>query len=208
MRRAFILLSILIIFSGCSRPVEFNVSDDYLTVDPVSVAVLPVFTLEAWAVEVGGDASGERVKRLFRSMAGKQLAGRGYRVVDFSEVDDAIERWSAAEEMAPGDVARALGVDAAMVIEVLKWKEKRGVLGASLKIKARFSLYDPESLPLWDGEYETKESELTLDKEAVEASVIKAYEPRIERVVEAVLSTIPARRGKATDEERWFEWLP
>jgi hypothetical protein len=196
----FLTLLLFFVLSSCATPVDVNVSEDYLSINPRVIAVLPVF----------GDVNRDGARELFRTMAARAAARKGYAVLDFEATDAALSSAAPSSKdgvVKPGDAARLLNVDAVLVIDVMKWKERAGAVSASLKIKTRFALYDTESFLLWDAEYSTKESGITLDKDAIEFSVVKAYEPRIQRVVDAVMSTLPQPR-RAREKGKFFDWLP
>jgi len=194
---------LLAVVSGCSRTVRYKVSPSLEAVRPYSVAVLPVDWSGTHPDEVAA------ISRLFRTMASERLTALNYRSVAIEETDAFYSARGAAalEKKTPAELAAMLGVDAVLFIHVTAWDEKRVVKYASLKMKATVELYSVLGERLWEATFATTESDVMLDTGPMELAVIKAYEPRIQRFIDAVFSTLPAA---VVPEARpsYFEWLP
>jgi hypothetical protein len=177
----------------------YTISEDYGSLSPRTVVILPV----------GGDVEDANVKRLFRTMAFKRLKSLNYGVLDLEEVDEEYLKVGSGrfKDMEPGEVSRFFGADGVLYTRITKWKEKLLLTYASLEIGAGFELYSANGTMLWEAAYTTKESEIKFDKGSMELAVINVYEPRIQRVVDAIFSTLPPGLSRK-EEKRFFDWLP
>ncbi|HLC17643.1 MAG TPA: hypothetical protein VJM57_01330 [Thermodesulfobacteriota bacterium] len=212
MKKLLTLLLIVTVvgFNGCAPPVRYSVTEWFHQLKPETVAVLPVKWGTEWAGGAEGGGSGDaEVARLFRTMSAERLTSMNYRTVSMEEVDRRYPETGREgfKKMAPADVAQALGVDAVLYISITEWDPSLLATYASLEMGATFELYGRNSSKLWRAEYESKESDIRLDRESMELAVLKAYEPRIERFVRAVFSTLPPAEQR-THKKRFFEWLP
>ncbi|MBI5563030.1 MAG: hypothetical protein HY894_09315 [Deltaproteobacteria bacterium] len=198
MKKIIPALFLAVILCGCAAPVNYTISDRYAKVRPYTIAVLPV----EWAEGVPED---KKISGLFRTMAFERLRATHYRLVPLDAVDNVYQKpgRQASDKVAPS----GFGADAAVYIRVTGWET--GQLGsyASLKVAAAVEMRSEADAPLWNADYETSERDISLDADAVELSVIKAYEPRIQRFVDAIFSTLPQAQAPA-DETRFFQWLP
>jgi hypothetical protein len=142
-------------------------------------------------------------------MALARLKSLNYAVLDLEEVDEKYLKLGSGrfKEMNPGEVSRFFGADAVLYTRITKWEEKLLVAYASLEIGAGFELYSADGTMLWKAHYSTSESDIKFDRTSMELAVIKVYEPRIQRVVNAVFSTLPPGL-KRKEEKRFFDWLP
>ena len=63
---------------------------------------------------------------------------------------------------------------------------------------------------VWRAEFDTGDSDMGLERELLELGVIKAYEPAIQRVIDAVFSTIPENKvsARGKPERAYYDWLP
>ncbi len=196
---ASFLLFLFNVVSGCSNGPVYTISDDYRSVPPRTVVVLPV----------GGTVEDANVKRLFRLMTFERLKSMNYAVFDLEEVDEKYLRLGSGrfKEMSPAEVSKLFGADAVLYTTITEWEEKLLVTYASLEIEADFELFSRKGKRLWEATYSTKESDIKMDKTTIEVTVIKVYEPRIQRIVDAAFSTLPFRPG-GKEEKRFFDWLP
>ena len=201
----FLLVFFLLTAAGCGNPVRYRLAEDYTLHAPVTVAVLPV----------EGAVEDRRVKEFFRAAAAEKLRELGYDVLDPARVDEVYTRVD-DDGMPPQDAASLLGADAVLHIDITKWRKKLLTPYASLKVGAEFVLYASDGRRLWKARYRTKESDLRLDRQALEFGIIKAYEPRIERIVSSVFVTLPSAQlpeepDKKEEEDgprEFFQWLP
>jgi hypothetical protein len=200
MTRFPVLLILAAALAACTSPADFAVVEDYGSATPRTVAILPV----------EGEDVEQDVRRLFRVFTAEKLRSMNYRVLDLEASDEKYLKLGSArvKKMKPGEVARLLGADAVLYTRITKWREKRFVTYISLKIGAAFELFSKDSIRIWESDYSTKESDAKFDKSSVELAVIKAYEPRVQRVVDAVFSTLPGGVKPVVAEKKYFDWLP
>ncbi len=194
-------LILLFILAGCSAPIQYAVSDQYTRVRPHTIAILPV----QWSAEVNKETDG--ISHLLRTMAGQKLRSMNYRTMPLDEVDGKVGGNLSGKS--PAEIARLLGVDAVLYTGVEEWKKTELVTYASLDVKTRFELYSSMGTRLWAAEYNDRDMDLRLDTKPMELAVIKVYEPKMQRIVDACFSTLP--QGDYTEgktKENYFQWLP
>ncbi len=194
----FILLFIL---AGCGTPIQYTVSDQYLRIRPHTIAILPV----EWMAADNKEANG--ISYLLRTMTREKLKSMNYQTISLEEIDGKYGKTAAGKS--PVEIARLLNADAVLYIGVEEWKKTEFVTYASLNVKTRFELYSARGTRLWEAEYHDREMDLRLDTKPMEFAVIKAYEPKMQRLVDSSLTTLP--QGDATPrqtKETYFQWLP
>lgn len=194
-------LILLLILAGCGSPIQYVVSDQYLRIRPHTIAVLPV----EWGAEVNGETDG--ISYLLRTMASEKLKSMNYKTLPLEETDAKIGKTFTGKD--PVEIARLLNADAILYIGVDEWKKTEFVTYASLNVKTRFELYSSRGTKLWGAEYHDRDMDLRLDTKSMEFAVIKAYEPKMQRLVDSSLTTLP--QGDATPraaKETYFQWLP
>lgn len=202
------LFFFLLLMYGCGGyGVTSTVSDQYRMIRPHTVAVLPV----EWTASIAADdkATDKNVSYLFRTMVFEKLHSMSYKLITLETVDDLYLK-SGRKVVAArpvNELADALGVDAVMAIRVTDWDTGTLATFASLKVKAVMEMRSNKGVLLWSAAYETSESDAGLDSEPVEMAVVKAYEPRIQRFVDAIFSTLP-QADVPSAETKFFEWLP
>ena len=194
-RLIYLIFFLILTHTGCSNAVRFTLSDDYVNQGPYTVVVLPVKAHAALGPREKG------IKALFRDYAAQRLKAVGFSPVAFND-DDA--KYAGAS---PKEAAAMAGADAALHIRLTGWEESSFVTYAGLEMSAVFELYGKDGSVLWQASYSTKESDITLEKAPLELALIKAYEPRIERFVDAMLSTLP-RPQRPGAKDGYFQWLP
>ncbi len=212
MKKSFISVSVIALLaatlfaaalSGCARMVKYKITERFYIRTPITVAVLPVF----W--EAGADKKATDIGRLFRTMSFDRLKEMNYRPLKTADVDKILSRLSKdlLKKKEPDELAGILGVDAVIYTHIRKWKEETFATYAYLGIDARFEMYSRDGVVLWRANYGTKDSDLRLDRAPLKLSIIQVYEPRIERLISAVFSTLPVRKtGQGT--EKFYDWLP
>ncbi len=200
----------ILILAGCAHPVKHKLYKKYSNVRPRTIAVLPV----------GGDVDSYRVKSLFRSNTIERLTEAGYKVMDPDETDDVFlkELRKSTKRMTPAQLAAILPTDAVVYIYITDFDKDKVFGYASLSFGARFKLISHSGDLLWKGKHKSKETGLGFDKKTLELGVLEAYEARIERLVDDVVSTLPgpdiakAAGGKEKEKEEekkeFFQWLP
>ncbi|MBI5559721.1 MAG: DUF799 family lipoprotein [Deltaproteobacteria bacterium] len=197
-----VLFLVFVTLAGCAGSVRYKVSKDFSAARLDTVAVLAV----------AGEVPDAKIKEIFRNAASKKLGAMNYDVLPSAAVDNIYAKYPDAAQGADRvkEVSGLLNADSLLYINVTGWKERFFVTYAALKINAEFTLYSKTGAVLWRGRYSTKESEMRFDRELLKMDVIKAYEPRIERLVDTVLSTLPRRPVEKKEEEKpksYFDWL-
>lgn len=198
---AFLLF---IMVYGCAGPVRHTLTPDFTDKGPRGVVVMPV----EWAdIKTPEDPSAAGLMRL---MAEDKLKAMGYAPVDIKAIHDSA--WF--KDKSAGEVLSLYDADALLGIKVLKW-DRDAVTGyASLRIKAAYSLASGTDKALWSAVYDETDFDLKLDSESNELAVIKAFEPRLQRLTDAVFSTLPQAgraNGQKTDDagaRKYYDWLP
>jgi hypothetical protein len=207
MKKNIILAFIVFLLLGCAHPVKHKLyGKRYSTAAPRTVAVLPV----------GGNVESFRVKEIFRESVSQRLLDLGYEVMDSGAVDDVFFKGlkKVPDGMTPKELAALLPTDAVVYIYISKWNKDKVFGYAALKFSARFKLISRTGELLWKGKHKTKESSMGFDKKVLELGVLEAYEARIERLVDNVISTMPGvvrEVGAGSEEEEkkeFFKWLP
>jgi hypothetical protein len=207
MKKNIIFAFIVFLLLGCAHPVKHKLyGKKYTGVSPLTLAVLPV----------GGKVESFRVKEIFRTSVVERLRGMGYQVMPSDDVDDVFFKGlnKTPEGMTPTELAALLPTDAVVYVYIKDWDPDQVLGYVSLKFSARFKLISREGKLLWKGKHKTKESGFGFDKKVLELGVLDAYEPRIDRLVDNVISTLPgvAASASAGEEEiekkDFFKWLP
>lgn len=200
-RKIFLGFFLVVAATGCTNAVKYTVSDDFDRVRPNTVAVLPV----EWS---NGDEPKE-VSRTFRLMAAERLKALNYNAGSVETVDSSLkdlgENW--LKERSPAEAASGLKADSVLLIRVYDWDKDTFASYASLRVKVKFELIAGSGERLWEAEYETKESDIRLDREPMELAVFKIYEPRVQRLIDIAFATLP-RSEAPKDVKTFFQWLP
>ncbi len=197
--RVFLIIVSLFIY-GCGNPVTYVLSERYDLIHPYTIAIMPV----EWDNMEQRD---EEVARLFRIMTFDRLQSLNYKPIPLETVDRRYGELSVVGGVEPSLMAKGLGVDGVLYIRIIRWKKRLFVPYASLKVGAEFVLYGMDGTELWRARYSTKESDIRLDRSTMELAIIKAYEPRIQRIVDRVFTTLPAMQREHR-KKTYFEWLP
>ncbi len=188
--------------TGCSHAVNFNINERFANLSPHTVAVLPI----EWGDGIEKQAD---VSYIFRSMTRKKLQTLDYRSPELNKIDNRYlqlgSKTLGAKSYAV--IADELGTDAVLSIKIIDWESNTLVTYAYLKVKARFTLHSRNGTKLWSAEYDTTDSDIKLDKASMELAIIKVYEPRVQRFINDVFSTLPT--GNASKQRKtYFDWLP
>ena len=185
---------------GCTPVVKKTVSDRFAIFNPYTVAILPVKFTETKA---GGD-----VNALLRKMISDKLKRMKYGPLESAEVDERLPAPGAdTAGRDPLETARLMGSDAVLYTTITEWKSDIVVRYAYLKVSAVFELYSKDGTLLWKATHGIKESDIRLEKMALELAVIKAYEPIMQRFINIVFSTLPTSAARP-EEKTFFKWLP
>ena len=197
---AFVLVFALI---GCASPMRHTLSKNFNELAPRSIAVLPV----VWDDYFEGED--REISNLFRKMSETKLRELNYKTVPNDIVDAKYAKIgaSALKKMTPAEVVAAFDADAVLLIKLTEWDKKLISTYAALKVSGELSLYSYNGELLWSNEYKSGEADMRLDKYPMELAVIKAYEPKVQRFIEAVFSTLPAQQPKV-ERPQLYQWLP
>lgn len=191
--------------SGCGSAVKYTLTADYKERMPNIIAVMPV----------SGDIGNKDAHYLFRTLAHEKLIQMGYSPISLETVDDMLLRSGMKRDefynKTPKELALILGADAILYTTVTEWDTTLFLSYASMKIGANLELYDGVSgKKVWESEFKTKDSDMSLERNVVEFGVVKTYEPVIQRVIDAIFSTIPAGKmtAKGKPQKNYYDWLP
>lgn len=197
------LLTILLALSlvGCSTAIKHTVSSEYAQISPRKVAVMPLI----WEEQAGPHA--EEISLLFRKMAAEKLQLLNYATVPLEDVNKAGgPGWF--EGKPPHEVASILNADSVLYIRIKGWDNDNLVSYKALEISALFELHSAFGKTLWTAEFSTTEADLGLDSQPMELAVHKVYEPRVQRFIDAVFTTLPPGEAPASQRKTYFQWLP
>ena len=199
-KRLSALLLLVLLAAGCSNAVHTTLSDRFTVAQPRTVAVAPV-------VWTDGDED-KGVSNAFRTMTAQKLKELNYGVLAAGDVDAAFGKLGAAAALkTPAELASLTGADAVLFIKIREWNISRFVTYASLKVEADYELYSAGGVKLWTANYSISDADLRLDRTSMEYAIIKAYEPKVQRFVDAVFTTLPKAQTRA-DARTFFQWLP
>ena len=134
--RMFLWAPIFLLLAACATPLS-DVSQDFKSLRPTRIAVLPPKNETA-------DLDGPTV---FRLLAGAELADKGYALIDFARIDEAlrekgIEEAGQIESLTPQEIGEAVGADGLLYSTVLTYGRQVGV---HLKMEGSFILVDAKT---------------------------------------------------------------
>lgn len=198
MKKTLISIFLALFLFGCGTAVKHTVSNEYAQISPKKIAVMPL----VWEDRAASGA--EEISLLFRKMASEKLHELNYATVPLDEVNKA----GLFSGKAPHEVAGRLNADSVLIIRIVKWDDESLISYKALKIGAVFELHSAFGKLLWTAEFATTEADLGLDKEPMELAVHKAFEPRVQRFVDAVFTTLPPGEKNQSQRKTYFQWLP
>lgn len=201
----FYLASCLLLLGGCGGSIKYTLANDYGEKMPNLIAVMPIT----------GDIGDKDAQHLFRNFAYEKLKQMGYSPISLETIDDKLLRSGIRRDelnkKTPSELATILTADSLMYIVLSDWDASVFFALGSLKIAVNLELYEGVSgKKLWEAEFETKDSEISLERDVIEYSVVKTYEPVIQRAIDTVFSTIPKRdiSAKIRPQKSYYDWLP
>lgn len=201
MKKTVVSIFFALLLTGCGAAVKHTVSGEYAQMSPKKIAVMPLI----WEDRAASGA--EEISLLFRKMAAEKLGHLNYSTVPLEEVNKAGEPgWFSG--MAPHEVAGRLNADSVLYIRVTDWDDESLVTYKALKIAAVFELHSAYGKLLWTAEFATSEADLGFDRQPMELAVHKAFEPRVQRFVDAVFTTLPPGESREGQRKTYFQWLP
>ena len=199
--RILLLFMVCIAAVSCTTPVHHSLNEDFSSVRPGSVAIVPVI----------GEAKDPVIRDFIRRLVAEKLKAKGYGVLPFAEVDASFENLGEPEN-AEKNIRTNIGLfnaDSVFLVNVTEWDESLLTPYASLDVTMDFTLYGKDGKVLWEASYSTGESDFRADKQALSLGVIKTYEPRLERMAARMLHTLPVVEEERKPEEakKFFDWL-
>lgn len=203
MKKLLFAILIAISVAGCGPAVKHAVAPDFAQLTPYRVVVLPI----VW--EEPAEAEADQISSLFRRMSAEKLSSLNYQAVPLDEVEKAgsgQKDWFVGRQ--PHEIAAPLKADAVLYIRLIDWDPDSITPYAALKIKAAYEMRSATGQLLWKAEFSTKETDLSLDKAPMHLTMYKAYEPRIQRFVDAIFTTLPEGHLQEKTRKTYFKWLP
>lgn len=204
MKKILLILLASACLGGCSTPVRNTVSDEFVRTRPQKIAIMPVF----WEGEADKDANA--ISLLFRNLSAEKLSGLNYRTVSLEDIQktgaDPGRDWYSRRPAQ--EITGPLKADSVLYIHLKSWDRTKLLTYGALKISAEFELRSAAGKLLWSADYSTKESDLSLDGTQMELALHKAYEPRIQRFVDAVFTRFPEGAAQEAPKKSYFQWLP
>jgi len=134
--RMLLWAPIFLLLAACATPLS-DVSQDFKSLRPTRIAVLPPKNETA-------DLDGPIV---FRLLAGAELADKGYALVDFARIDEALREKGIVEagqieSLTSQEIGEAVGADGLLYSTVLTYGRQVGV---HLKMEGSFILVDAKT---------------------------------------------------------------
>jgi hypothetical protein len=142
--KIFLWAPIFLLLAACATPLS-EVAQDFKSLRPTRIAVLPV----------RNETADMDAPIVFRILARAELADKGYALVDFSQIDEAlrgkgIEEAGMIEALTPQEVGEAVGADGLLYITVSGYGRQAAV---HLKLDGNFTLVDSKTgQKLWFSE--------------------------------------------------------
>jgi hypothetical protein len=144
MKKLFLWAPIWLLFTACAAPLT-EVAQDFKSLRPTRIAVLPV----------KNETADLDAPIVFRILAQAELADKGYALVDFSQIDQAlrekgIEEAGQIEALTPQEIGESVGADGLLYTTVSSYGRQAAV---HLKLDGNFTLIDSKTgQKLWFSE--------------------------------------------------------
>ncbi len=138
------LTPLLLLLAACATPLS-DVAQDYQSHKPTRIAVLPV----------KNETADMDAPIVFRILAQAELADKGYGLVAFSQIDEAlrekgIEEAGQIDALTPQEIGESVGADGLLYVNVLSYGRQAAV---HLKMEGSFTLVDSRTgQKLWFSE--------------------------------------------------------
>lgn len=203
MKKTIASIALLLFLAGCGPAIKHTLSPEYAQISPQKVVVLPV----VWKKK--GVKETEEISLLFRKMSAEKLSLLNYSPVPLEDVDRAGAGgpdWFANKPA--HEIAALFNADSVLYVRVTDWDTDDFTPYKSLKIAASFELASALGKSLWKAEFSSKEADIGLDSRSMELAVHRAFEPRVQRFVDAVFTTLPPREAQDKQRKNYFQWLP
>lgn len=144
MKKLFLWAPIFLLLTACAAPLT-EVVQDFKSLRPTRIAVLPV----------KNETADMDAPIVFRILAQAELADKGYALVDFSQIDQAlrekgIEEAGQIEALTPQEIGASVGADGLLYATVSSYGRQAAV---HLKLDGNFTLVDSKTgQKLWFSE--------------------------------------------------------
>jgi hypothetical protein len=144
MKKLFLWAPIFLLLTACAAPLT-EVAQDFKSLRPTRIAVLPV----------KNETADMDAPIVFRILAQAELADKGYALVDFSQIDQAlrekgIEEAGQIEALTPQEIGELVGADGLLYTTISSYGRQAAV---HLKLDGNFTLVDSKTgQKLWFSE--------------------------------------------------------
>ena len=142
--KLFFLGTALLLLAGCAAPL-YEVVPDYSAVRPTRIAVLPIIN----------ETSDQDAPIVFRILARAELADKGYALIDFNRIDEAlrqrgIQEGGQIESLTCQEIGELVGADGLLYVRVMNYGRQVGV---HIKMEGSFTMVDSRTCrKLWYSE--------------------------------------------------------
>lgn len=195
----FAVAMVMFVLTSCGGTISHKLSNEYPPKDLTTVTVLPI----------SGFAD-PAAKEVFRSMIRTALSDKNFVVLLDSAAEEVYLRLGKVKfySLDPKDMALAIGADMVMFCKVYKMEVTDTAGYKALDISAGYKLFDNKGELLWESDHEIGDSGFGFDPELNELAVIEAYEPKVQRLVDASFTTLPSLPHNISESGGHYGWLP
>jgi hypothetical protein len=197
MKKLFLWAPIFLLLTACAAPLT-EVAQDFKSLRPTRIAVLPV----------KNETADLDAPIVFRILAQAELADKGYALVDFSQIDQAlrekgIEEAGQIEALTPQEIGESVGADGLLYTTVSSYGRQAAV---HLKLDGNFTLVDSKTgQKLWFSELSISDDIVLEGGAAVMMGELLGGKDKAksrQRALEAYLAMRQARIAQAVNRFR------
>ena len=197
MKKLFLWVPIFLLLTACAAPLT-EVAQDFKSLRPTRIAVLPV----------KNETADMDAPIVFRILAQAELADKGYALVDFSQIDQAlrekgIEEAGQIEALTPQEIGESVGADGLLYTTVSSYGRQAAV---HLKLDGNFTLVDSKTgQKLWFSELSVSDDIVLEGGAAVMMGELLGGKDKAksrQRALEAYLAMRQARIAQAVNRFR------
>jgi len=197
MKKLFLWAPIFLLLTACAAPLT-EVAQDFKSLRPTRIAVLPV----------KNETADMDAPIVFRILAQAELADKGYALVDFSQIDQAlrekgIEEAGQIEALTPQEIGESVGADGLLYTTVSSYGRQAAV---HLKLDGNFTLVDSKTgQKLWFSELSVSDDIVLEGGAAVMMGELLGGKDKAksrQRALEAYLAMRQARIAQAVNRFR------
>jgi len=197
MKKLFLWAPIFLLLTACAAPLT-EVAQDFKSLRPTRIAVLPV----------KNETADLDAPIVFRILAQAELADKGYALVDFSQIDQAlrekgIEEAGQIEALTPQEIGESVGADGLLYTTVSSYGRQAAV---HLKLDGNFTLVDSKTgQKLWFSELSMSDDIVLEGGAAVMMGELLGGKDKAksrQRALEAYLAMRQARIAQAVNRFR------